>query len=72
MLYVRTSQLKKPKMKVEIKGNELIIKLPVNSPATKSASGKSLVVASTKGNVETEVEVDGKRLILGVNAYVKA
>lgn len=59
-------------MKVEIKGNELIIKLPVNSPATKSASGKSLVVASTKGNVETEVEVDGKRLILGVNAYVKA
>ena len=36
----------------------------------KSASGKTLVVASTYGNKETECVVDGKKVVVGVNAYI--
>jgi len=39
---------------------------------TPSASGKTLVVASTRGNQKTAVQIDGKDLYLGVNAYVYA
>ncbi len=56
-------------MKAEIKNNELIITLPV-SPRT-SKSGKSMVIASTGGNINTAVEYDGKTVVIGVNAYVK-
>ncbi len=39
---------------------------------TPSASGKTLVVASTRGNQKTGVQIEGKDLHLGVNAYVYA
>jgi hypothetical protein len=58
-------------MKVEIIGNELVIKLPVNNPLVSSSTGKSLIVASTSGNKETEVKINGASVILGVNAYIK-
>lgn len=57
-------------MTAEIKGGNLIITLPVNPKPAPSASGKSLVVASTKGNTVTGVMVDGKPLTIGVNAYI--
>jgi hypothetical protein len=57
-------------MKVEMKDGNLIITMPLEKP-TPSASGKTLVVASTYGNQKTGVEVDGKELILGLNAYIK-
>ena len=41
-----------------------------NPPA--SASGKTNVVASTHGNQATSVLVNGKPLVIGVNAYVRA
>ncbi len=56
-------------MKVEIKGKELIITLDLQEP-TPSASGKTLVVASTRGNVKTDVLVNGKPITIGVNAYI--
>ncbi len=37
---------------------------------TPSASGKTLVVASTRGNVPTDVTVNGKPVVVGVNAYI--
>jgi hypothetical protein len=49
----------------------MIITLPLNETAKPSASGKTLVVASTHGNVTTELEVNGKPVVLGVNAYIK-
>lgn len=60
-------------MKVEIdkKANELVIRLPLQEP-TRSASGKTMVVASTHGNQATTATVDGKPVIVGCNAYVKA
>jgi hypothetical protein len=38
---------------------------------TPSASGKTLVVASTRGNAVTTAEVDGKPITIGLNAYIK-
>lgn len=39
---------------------------------TPSASGKTLVVASTHGNVPCDVRVNGKQVVVGVNAYIRA
>ena len=47
----------------------LVIRIPIKT-ATPSASGKTLVVASTRGNQRTAVQIDGKDLYLGINAYV--
>ena len=52
-------------------GDMLVIRIPIGKP-TPSASGKTLVVASTRGNQKTPVQIDGKDLYLGVNAYVYA
>jgi hypothetical protein len=57
-------------MKVEMKDGNLIITMPMQQP-TPSASGKTLVVASTHGNQKTGVEIEGKEVIVGLNAYIK-
>jgi hypothetical protein len=57
-------------MKVEIKGNELIITVELQKPMP-SASGKTLVVASSHGNQVTTTMIDGKPVIIGLNAYIK-
>lgn len=51
-------------------GGHLYIRLPL-SAGVPSASGKTLVVASTHGNVETSLVVGGKPVIVGVNAYIR-
>jgi hypothetical protein len=57
-------------MKVTIEGGELVIRLPLNQPPVSSASGKTLVVASTRGNRQSEAVIDGRPVVVGVNAYV--
>ena len=57
-------------MKVEIKDNKLYIEIDLETP-TPSASGKTLVVASTRGNAVTTAMVDGKPVTIGLNAYIK-
>lgn len=57
-------------MQVKIEKNELVIRLPINKPLKPSKSGKSLIVASSHGNQNTEVVVDKKVLVVGVNAFV--
>jgi hypothetical protein len=54
---------------VKIKDNKLIITCDLEEPVP-SASGKTLVVASTRGNMKTSVEVNGKPLTIGFNAYI--
>lgn len=58
---------------IEGTGNDrvLVLRVPMNDKPTPSASGKTLVIASTRGNKETELQVDGKKVIVGVNAYIK-
>jgi hypothetical protein len=55
-------------MKVEIRNNKLYIEIDLETP-TPSASGKTLVVASTRGNAVTEAKVNDKPVIIGLNAY---
>lgn len=54
---------------VTIEDGTLVIRMPLQSPAP-SASGKTLVVASTRGNMKTSCMIDGKPLTIGVNAYI--
>jgi hypothetical protein len=54
----------------KIVGDELVLRIPMNATPEKSASGKTLVVASTYGNKETDCVVDGKKVVVGVNAYI--
>jgi len=54
----------------EIKGKQLVITMDLQAPAP-SASGKTLVVASTHGNQATTAIIDGKPIVLGVNAYIR-
>jgi len=54
-------------LKVEQKGTKLCIEIDLEKP-TPSSSGKTLVVASTRGNVVTDVMVDGKPVTIGINA----
>ena len=58
------------KLSASIEGDYLVIRVPMNSTPTRSASGKTLVVASSHGNKETEVLIEGKPVVVGVNAYV--
>lgn len=57
-------------MDVKIENGKLIISIDMQEP-TPSASGKTLVVATTHGNVSTDVMIDGKNLVIGLNAYIK-
>lgn len=57
-------------MEATIENNELIIRIPLDKPKP-SSSGKTLIVASTGGNVQTDVQVDGKPVFVGLNAYIK-
>ncbi len=54
---------------VNREGDMLVIRIAIKPP-TPSSSGKTLVVASTRGNQKTAVQIDGKDLYLGINAYV--
>lgn len=58
-------------IKVEIVDGKLVISLPLNPVPTPSASGKTLVVASTHGNVATTAQVNGQPVVIGVNAYIR-
>jgi hypothetical protein len=58
-------------MVVKIEGSKLFIEMDLQDP-TPSASGKTLVVATTHGNVVTAATVNGKPVTIGLNAYIKA
>ncbi len=47
----------------------LIVEIPIQKRP--SASGKTTVIASTNGNQPTALQVDGKPVIVGLNAYIK-
>lgn len=53
-----------------IENGVLHIAIPMQEP-TESASGKTLVVATTHGNMPTTAQVNGKAIIVGINAYIR-
>jgi len=58
------------KLTAAIEGEYLVIRVPMNPTPVRSATGKTLVVASSRGNKETEVQVQGQSVFVGVNAYI--
>jgi hypothetical protein len=58
-------------MKARIEGTKLIVEMDLISPPRPSASGKTLVVATSSGNQATTAIIDGKPVVIGFNAYVK-
>ena len=58
-------------IKVEVKNGRLLIDAPLDEAGSRSASGKTLVHASTHGNKQTDAILNGKPLVLGLNAYTK-
>jgi hypothetical protein len=58
-------------MIVSIKDNTLHIAIPLNSTPRPSSTGKTLSVASSGGNITTTANVNGKPVIVGLNAYIK-
>ncbi len=58
-------------VKKEMQGS--VEMLTISIPMTKrpSQSGKTTVIASTNGNHASSVIVDGKPVIIGLNAYIK-
>ncbi len=59
----------KPNVVIDAKANELVIRIKIEPAPSKSK--KSLVLASTHGNIETECTYEGDKIYLGLNAYVK-
>jgi hypothetical protein len=56
--------------KAKLKDKVIIIELPLQEPKV-SASGKGIVVATTRGPFNTGVEYKGSDLFIVANAYVK-
>lgn len=54
----------------KVEGNKLIITADLETPQ-RSASGKTMVVVSSRGNITTTATVDGKPLVMGLNVYFK-
>ncbi len=59
-------------MKVSIEKGELVIRVAIEKKPRPSTSGKTLIVASSHGNKETEVVVNGQNVYIGLNAYIYA
>jgi hypothetical protein len=52
-------------------GDTLVIRVALEPP-TPSATGKTMIVASSHGSQVTSVRIDGKPIYLNVNAYYRA
>lgn len=56
-------------MKVEIEKGRLLISLKLRKPAP-SKSGKTLLVASTRGVRRSNVKIRGRRVRVSANAFI--
>lgn len=59
-------------MKVTINNKTLIIEIPIKDPPSLSASGKTLLIASTHGNFLSQVKFNGKQVTVSANAFIHA
>ena len=58
-------------MTAKIEDGRLIVSIPLYPEPQRSASGKTRVVASSRGNQPTAAVVDGQPVIVGLNAYIR-
>jgi len=57
-------------VEAKIDGKVLVLRIDLEPPHP-SASGKTIVVASSHGSVKTTAMIDGKPVVVGVNAYLQ-
>jgi hypothetical protein len=57
-------------MKVKISADEISVTIPRQRPKL-SASGKSMVIATSRGKQQTGAKVDGKSVFVVANAFVE-
>lgn len=57
-------------MKAEIINGHHVLTLPLGTPAP-SSTGKTPVVGSSQENKQTTAQVDGKPIVVGINAYIR-
>ena len=58
-------------MKVEQKGDEIVITIPRNKKPQPSTSGKTLIIASSHGNVPTPLLHNDDVISAGVNVFAR-
>ena len=58
------------KVTIDEKKKVMTIEIPLQEP-TPSASGKTKVIATTRGNVDTGATYAGQPVRIGINAYIK-
>lgn len=58
-------------MKSKIRNGILITEVPLISPPRESKSGKTLLVATSQGPRRTALRVDGKPVVINVNAWTR-
>jgi hypothetical protein len=56
---------------IEKEGSVEVLKITIPINERRSTSGKTMVIASTNGNIPISVQYKGKPVILGLNAYYK-
>jgi hypothetical protein len=59
-------------MTAKLNGKKLTIEIDLEEPIALSKTGKTKIVASSHGNQVTTATVDGKPVVIGLNAYIKA
>lgn len=57
-------------MTARIEGTKLIVEIELNQQPETSKTGKTLVVASSHGNKPTQAKINGKNIVVGLNAYI--
>lgn len=57
-------------LSAKVDGKFLVIRIKMNQKPEPSSTGKTLVVASTRGNKELQVKVQGQPVICGLNCYI--
>ena len=54
-----------------VEGRTLVIRVELDADGRRSASGKTIVIASTRGNAAI-ADSDGNQYMMGLNVYKKA
>ena len=54
----------------EVKGKNLIITMPLETPHA-SSSGRTMIVASSGGPTKTEAQINGKQITVNLQAWFK-
>jgi len=57
-------------MKAKIEDGEFVLRVPVEKPFVLSKSGKSRLVATTRGIQKTSLQVNGKTVHVVLNAFI--